>query len=132
MKIAGTGEGTSLDAVAKFMTGAEKEELQNCETGKFFLKVKSSHGFLRSIFVDEYARPFRVTTSYLGFRHAMKPKAWEQVKAFQLENFYRPLRARRTPEIIQGHTNPSEYGKNSSQAILAPHFAQPIHSKLPL
>lgn len=109
VKIAGTGEGASLDAVAKFMTGVEKSELQNCETGKFFLKVKASRSFLAQLFIDEYARPFRVTTAFLGFRHAMHPKQWRAVKQAQIQHFYRPLLTSELPTVVSGHSDPEEY-----------------------
>jgi len=90
VKIVGTAEGASLDALVKLMTGATKETIQNLDTGHFYIKVKSS-GILETALSENLAQPLRVTTSYLGNRHAMKKEQWEAVKKYQLKQFYRPL-----------------------------------------
>lgn len=132
VKIAGTGEGTSLEAVAKFMTGASKEELQNCEMGSFYLKVKKQRGFLNFIFGDEYARLFRVTTSFLGFRNAMTAKQWENVKTSQLEQYYKPIACENSPLIRSEVINPEELIKSSETLIFKHLKEQPINAKLAL
>lgn len=89
VKVAGTGEGTSLEAIQKFMTGTSKEDLQNLDTGHFFVKVKSS-GILSRVLNENTAQHFRVTTSYLGNRNAMQKRQWEKVKAYQIAHYYKP------------------------------------------
>ena len=83
VKIAGTGEGASLEAIAKIMTGTTKEDLQNLLTGEFFVKTRAS-GILETALNENLAQHFKVTTSFIGYRHAMKPKHWQSVKAYQI------------------------------------------------
>ena len=104
VKIAGTGEGASLDAIAKIMTGATKEELQNLETGQFLIKVKSST-ILETALNENLAQYFRVTTSFIGYRHAMKPNHWQSVKDYQLKHYYKPINGKIQPVTMKKEVN---------------------------
>lgn len=115
VKIAGTGEGASLDAIAKIMTGATKEELQNLETGQFLIKVKSS-GILETALSENLAQYFRVTTSYIGERHAMKPKHWQTVKKYQLKQYYKPLNGEFSPVSVSEEQNPQSFTSSQENA----------------
>ncbi len=115
IKICGTGESTSLEAMAKVMIGATKEDLQNCERGEFFIKVKKQGGILQQAFGTHYARPFRNNISLLGFRNTMKPEEWKTLKAYQIEKYYRSLSGKsEAVEIIDG-ANPEEFTKPTPQ-----------------
>lgn len=119
VKIAGTGEGASLEAIQKFMTGATKEALQNLDTGHFLIKVKSS-GILSRVLNENQAQHFRVSTSYLGNRNAMNRRQWAKVKAYQLTNYYRATTDRtESPEsdfLAVDDTNYQEIEKTAQNA----------------
>lgn len=115
IKICGTGESTSLEAMAKVMIGATKEDLQNCERGEFFIKVKKQGGILQQAFGTHYARPFRNNISLLGFRNTMSGKEWQALKGYQIENHYRSLTGKHEAvEIIEG-ANPEEFTATKPQ-----------------
>lgn len=132
VKIAGTGEGASLNEISKFMTGATKEELQNCEMGSFYLKVKKQRGFLNFIFSNEYAHLFRVTTSFLGFRHSMKSEQWEGVKDYQLKHYYAPIGGEKPPVTVEQGITHLETIKPPQNANFHPLREKGIVPKLPL
>lgn len=90
VKIAGRGEGASLKAIQEMMTGASKQDLQNLETGYFLLKLQPET-ILQTHLTENLAQPFRVTTSYLGNRHAMNPQEWQKVKTYQRDHYYKPI-----------------------------------------
>lgn len=92
VKICGTGEDTSLEKMARVMTGASKEDLQNCDRGIFYVKVKKQGGIIQQAFGTQYARPLRNNISLLGFRNGMGKDHWRAVKADQLKTYYRPLK----------------------------------------
>lgn len=132
VKIAGTGEGVSLEAVQKFMTGATKEALQNLECGKFYVKAKSNNIFRQTI-TENKAHVFRVTTSYLGKRHGMKPKDWEKVRKNQLLRFYRPIDGRIPAQQTSPEDIPAPEQENATQKRFRPFLPlSPIRPKLAL
>lgn len=91
VKIAGRGEGSSLEAIQKVMIGASKEALQNLEKGYFFLKVQPET-IAQQHLTENLAQKIRVTTAFLGNRNRMKPQQWQKVKALQTQNYYKPLK----------------------------------------
>lgn len=112
VKIAGTSEGTSLEAIKNFMNGVTKEEIQGAETGRFFVRVKPE-GIVDTVLSENKAFAFRVTTAFLGNRYAMKPKQWERVKAEQIRRHYRPMKAALSDKkYIQAES----YQKNTNNA----------------
>lgn len=114
IKICGTGESTSLEAMARVMVGATKEDLQNCERGEFFIKVKKQGGILQQAFGTHYARPFRSNISLLGFRNSMNRSEWKDLKAEQIEKYYRSLfQNTETVAVIEG-ANPEEFTNQPS------------------
>jgi len=90
VKIAGTGEGASLDAISKVMTGTTKEELQNLLTGEFFVKTRANN-ILESALNENLAQKMKVTTKFIGDRHTMKPQQWQSVKEYQLKHYYKSI-----------------------------------------
>ena len=111
VKICGTGEDTSLEKMAKVMTGADKEALQGCDRGVFYVKVKRQGGIIQQAFGTNHARPLRNTTKLLGFRNAMSKKQWKRVKQLQIEKYYRslkPSQAHSEAELFTPNTNAPE------------------------
>lgn len=102
IKICGTGEDSTLEKMARVMTGVTKEELQNCERGQFYIKVKKQGGLIQQAFGTNYARPFRNTTALLGFRNSMPSEAWQKVKKQQLQEYYRPLLEMKKAQVEHG------------------------------
>ena len=126
VKIAGRGEGASLKAIQEMMTGASKQDLQNLETGYFLLKLQSET-ILQTHLTENLAQPFRVTTSYLGNRHAMTPHQWQQVKNYQRDHYYTPILkrtsgdlSRANPESIESHL---EHDKSPQNENFSPYRA---------
>jgi len=97
------------------MTGATKEELQNLETGQFLIKVKSS-GILETALNENLAQYLRVTTSYIGERHAMKPKHWQTVKKYQLKQYYKLLNSEFLPVSASEEQNPQDFTQSPENA----------------
>lgn len=114
VKICGTGEDSTLEKMARVMTGATKEELQNCERGQFYIKVKKQGGLIQQAFGTNYARPFRNTTALLGFRNTMLSEEWQRVKEQQLQKYYRSLSDTKEVHIEQG-SDPQEFLVNKKR-----------------
>lgn len=117
VKICGTGEDTSLEKMAKVMTGATKEDLQNCDRGVFYIKVKKQGGTLHRAFYSEHARPIRNTTALLGFKNSMTPKEWQKVKADQINRYYRPLKPSASTSEADMFTPSTDQNRRESEKI---------------
>ena len=129
VKIAGRGEGTSLDAIQKVMIGASKEAIQNLEKGFFYLKVQPET-IAQQHLTENLAQIFRVTTKFLGNRNRMHPKDWQAVKAYQLKNYYKSLRSsvskNKTPDDESYH----QINKTAQIEKYSP--SRPVKPGLPL
>jgi hypothetical protein len=79
---AGGDKATERDLA--YMAGVEIDDLKHLKPLHFYLK-SGNHEPVR----------FEVHKSLLGNSHSMTPKAWQQVKAYQLATYYRP--ASKTP-----------------------------------
>jgi TraM recognition site of TraD and TraG len=62
------------------MTGVERPEIKALNRGEFFVKKGASQ-----------ARKFTVPTTLMNGKNAMSEADWERVKAYQLENYYKPV-----------------------------------------
>lgn len=127
IKICGTGESASLEAMARVMTGATKEDLQNCECGEFFIKVKKQSGILQQAYGTHYARPFKNGTSLLGFKNSMSRDNWEGLKKQQIEKYYRStIEQFEKEESIETENSP---GKKLIQNNNSPGLATGLQKK---
>lgn len=122
VKITGTGEGASLEAVQKMMNGVSKEALQNLETGHFFIKVKS-HSILQKHLSGNRAQVFQMTTAYLGHRHAMKAKHWQAVKKDQQNRYYKPLETLHNTTSAEVEQPPIAYPIKHQKTPITPKFS---------
>lgn len=127
VKIAGTGEGASLEAIQKFMSGVTKEALQNLQTGHFYIRVKTS-GIFSSVMMENKAQLLKVTTAYLKNSHQMHPRTWHKVTVYQREHYYREasenaLKPSKNADTATGDTTHStllNHAQNASSQVPPP------------
>lgn len=134
VKIAGTGEGASLEAIQKFMNGVSKEDLQNLQTGHFYVRVKTS-GIIASVLSENQAQKLKTTTAYLKNSNQMHPKKWQRVKTYQKEYYYRQEQATKSPIndfLEQADTNYPREENNAQNAKSQARGRKPLVPKFEL
>lgn len=125
VKIVGKTKTSQAD-LKKLLVGVTEEDINKLDIGEFYIQA-SSIGILRKAFLENLAQKIKVTTSYLGYRHSMKPKHWQKVKAQQINDYYRPIKHDFEPVEVVAGVNPQEI-KNASQNV--PH--EPLRPRYPV
>lgn len=134
VKIAGTGEGASLEAIQKFMNGISKEDLQNLQTGHFYVRAKTS-GIIASVLSENQAQKLKTTTAYLKNSNQMSPKKWQRVKTYQKERYYRQENAKNPTKndfLEPDDTNYPEAENNAQNAKYKARTRKPLTPKFEL
>jgi hypothetical protein len=131
VKICGSAEGSSLSELTGMMTGAQKEDLQNCELGEFYIKVKDvrKKAKYQQTYALNTARRFFAPTFLLGEskQKSMDAEAWQKTCEYQLKNYYREaqkdddsVRAAGAETVLIDSADPEEIS-NGQDAVPSRH-----------
>jgi hypothetical protein len=93
VKICGSAEGRSLSELSGMMTGVDREDLQYCGLGEFFIKVKDVRKkySLQQTYGLNVGRRFFAPTFLLGEskEKSMDADTWRKTCEYQLKHYYR-------------------------------------------
>jgi hypothetical protein len=143
VKICGSAEGTSLAELTKMMSGVEKEDLQYCGVGEFYIKVKdvSKQAKRQQTYGLNTARRFFAPTFLLSANtnRNMDEDTWRKTREYQLKNYYREipkeddsLRETQAKPVVMDSADPEEISADSDAIPARSQKRAPIKPPLEL